>query len=116
MKKPFKLDKLTILDSFGNDEEMFSALAEMFVQEAVNYAQALDVAIAEDDAKRLQREAHTLKSLFATFADEESAALARQLEQQSKLESPARLAPQALALCVRLQVLEEALRAELAKR
>lgn len=113
MATQFELDKETILDSFGGDEELFVAMAGMFVQEADVYVAALTAAIDGNDAGRLQREAHTLKSLFATFADNESAAVARELEKRATLEALPGLSPVAQDLCGRLRVLETALRQEL---
>lgn len=114
MGQAFVLDKKSILDSFGDDEELFVAMASMFVQEADAYVAALTASVEANDGPRFQREAHTLKSLFATFADNESSALARDLEKRALDEAPAGLAAEASELCTRLRVLEEALQKELA--
>lgn len=81
----FSLDKATILDSFGDDEELFIAMASMFVQEADTYVLSLRSAFSAGDLGVLQREAHTLKSLLATFADSEGAARARAVEKSEAM-------------------------------
>lgn len=66
------------------DEELFDQLAEMFRADAPGYLAELDAALAEADGTRLSRSAHTLKSLFATFAAPGGEAIARQLEHSAR--------------------------------
>ncbi len=107
------LDKATILDRLGGDEEIFVVMADMFLQDCENYCGEIDLALAAGDAVRLHREAHTVKGLLATFADDEGAALAGALEQRAK----AALAldgfgPATEEVKARLRLLAAALRAE----
>lgn len=79
-----KLDKRSILERLGGDEELFQTLAQMFIDDAENYCRQLDEALASEDITRLSREAHTLKGVLSTFSDEAGTALAYRIEQQSK--------------------------------
>jgi len=72
------------LARLGGDEELFRTLAAMFADDSAGYCRALERAMAARDAPTLQREAHTLKGLLATFSDDAGTALARQLEQQAE--------------------------------
>ena len=61
---------------------------------------AMQSALAAADAKQLQREAHTVKGLLATFSDEAGAGLALRLEKEAKdgnLAAGANLLPQIMA-------------------
>ena len=60
---------------------LFAEMADMFVAESETYCQALESALASGDAAALRREAHTVKSLLATFAYEAGRELALRLEQ-----------------------------------
>lgn len=84
MPESFFLNKAAILDSLGGDEELFVELAQMFVDESASYCQNLKAALASGKPETLRGEAHTLKSLLATFADDEGNALAISVEQQAK--------------------------------
>ena len=74
-------DRAQALESLGGDEELLANVASLFVDEAVSYRQALIDALAAGDAATLQREAHTVKSVLATFAYEAGRERALRLEQ-----------------------------------
>lgn len=74
-------DRARALESLGGDEELLANVASLFVDEAVVYRQALVDALAAGDAATLQREAHTVKSVLATFAYEAGRERALRLEQ-----------------------------------
>ncbi|MGE5386592.1 MAG: Hpt domain-containing protein [Betaproteobacteria bacterium] len=84
MQPTLKLDRTTILGRLGGDEELLGTMADMYLQEYENYCQGLRAAVQSGDAKLLQREAHTLKSLMATFADEPGSALALEIQMQAE--------------------------------
>jgi PAS domain S-box-containing protein len=73
-------DRAEVLERLGDDEELFQMLAGMFVADSANYCHALSLALAAADASTLEREAHTLKGLFATFSDDAGTAIAQRLE------------------------------------
>ena len=68
------------LERLGGDEDIFAEVANLFVAESDNYCQALKDALVSGDASVLRREAHTIKSMLATFSYESGRGLAEQLE------------------------------------
>ena len=67
------------------DEALFAEMVNMFIAECETYCGAIEEALASGDAGALRREAHTMKSLLATFSFEGGRSLALELEQQSAL-------------------------------
>ena len=86
MAPTFCLNKAFILDRLGGDEELLVTMSEIFVQESESYCHNLDLAVLANHAADLRREAHTVKSLLATFADDDGTALAFAIEEQAKAE------------------------------
>lgn len=84
MSSLFSLDKSAILENLGDDEELFAEMAQMFIEESAAYRQNLLTALASGKPEAVRGEAHTLKSLLATFADTEGRALAIAIELQAK--------------------------------
>ncbi len=84
MISPFLLDKASIMERLGDDEEIFSMMVAMFLEDVDNNCASLQAAWQALDAPLLQREAHTIKGLLATFSDTAGADLAFSLEQQAK--------------------------------
>jgi HPt (histidine-containing phosphotransfer) domain-containing protein len=82
MKMPgvFVLDKASILERLGGDEEIYKMMVDMFLQDVENNCLTLAAALSGGDAPTLQREIHTVKGLLATFSDEAGAAEAYQAE------------------------------------
>lgn len=109
----FTLDKETILDRLGGDEEIFCVMADMFLHDVGNYCNELAAALAAGDADVLQREAHTVKGLLATFADETGAGMALAVEQQAKLGRVAGQEVAVAALQARLHLVADGVRAAL---
>ena len=68
------------LERLDGDEELFGTLAELFVAESAGYCRALEAALAAADVTALCREAHTAKSMLATFSCEAGSDVALQLE------------------------------------
>jgi len=75
-----QLDKATMLERLGGDEDILREVAQLYLQESENYCRKLADAQASGVAANLQRVAHTLKGLFATFVDEDGVVLALNLE------------------------------------
>lgn len=111
MSQGFFLDKARILERLGDDEEIFAALADLYLQDVEAYCGQLGAALAAADNAVLGREAHTVKGLLATFADDDGAALAFALEGQARAgAAPAALAAAVAAVQARLRLVGEALR------
>ncbi len=72
---------------FDGDASLFAEMAALYVAESDAYGAALAAALAAakaggaTSAQALQREAHTMKSVFATFSCESGRLLALRLEQ-----------------------------------
>lgn len=81
----FLLDKANILERVGDDEEIFQMMVEMYLQDLDTNCAAISGALSSADPQVLQREAHTIKGLLATFSDEAGAAAAFTLEQAARL-------------------------------
>ncbi|WP_162888693.1 Hpt domain-containing protein [Dechloromonas sp. HYN0024] len=79
----FVLDKASILERLGGDEEIFTMMADMYVDDLETNCQALSAALASGDAALLRREAHTVKGLLATFSDDAGAGEAAHVEHQA---------------------------------
>ena len=80
----FVLDRAAILERLGGDEEIYSMMVDMFLQDVDNNCTTLAAALADGKADVLQREVHTVKGLLATFSDDQGAAAAFAVEQQVK--------------------------------
>lgn len=111
MSDALQLDKATILDRLGGDEELFAEMANMYIAESEAYCQALADAFAAQAAERVQREAHTIKGLLATFADEAGTELALSLEHQARSGDLAGLEEKVGAVQARVRQLAAVLRA-----
>lgn len=73
-------DRAEAIERLDGNEPLFAEMAEMFVAESEAYCAELERAVASGDAEAVRREAHTLKSLLATFSSEAGRVLAMQLE------------------------------------
>jgi len=80
----FVLDRAAILERLGGDEEIYAMMVDMFLQDVDNNCATLASALASGEPLLLQREAHTLKGLLATFSDDAGAERAFALEQKAK--------------------------------
>jgi len=84
MLDAFVLDKSDILERLGGDEEIYSMMVDMYLQDVDGNCLAIETACASGLAVELQREAHTIKGLLATFSDAAGTAAAYALEQRVK--------------------------------
>lgn len=112
----FVLDRISILDRLGGDEEIYAIMVDMFIEDVDGNCAALAAALRAGDARVLQREAHTIKGLFATFSDDEGAAEAMALEGRAKLSELAGLEGAVDRIGRRLQEIKAVLLADLAAR
>lgn len=112
----FVLDRQQILERLGGDEEIYAIMAETYIEDVDCNCAALAAALAADDLRSLQREAHTIKGLLAGFADPDGAAVAQALEHRLRRGELAELAAAVDGLQQRLQAVKRALLADLAAR
>lgn len=73
-------DRAAAIGQLAGDESLFAAIAGVFVAECDGYCAALEAALASGNLADLRREAHTVKSMLASFACESGRALAQRLE------------------------------------
>jgi HPt (histidine-containing phosphotransfer) domain-containing protein len=81
MSSAVVFDRAQALERLGGDEELLDSVASLFVEESTIYRRALGDALDSGDPATVQREAHTVKSVFATFSFESGRELAFRLEQ-----------------------------------
>ena len=111
MTDAFVLDRASILERLGDDEEIYAMMVEMYLGDVGNNCAALSAAFASGDAAVLHREAHTVKGLLATFSDEAGAAAAYLVEQAARQGEIAGLGDAIAGLQQRLRDLATALSA-----
>ena len=85
---PAALDAL--METTGGDPDFLGELIDVFLTDAVELLAAMDGALAGGDAGALRRAAHSLKSNAATFGATRLTALARQLEDEPRVDRPER--------------------------
>jgi HPt (histidine-containing phosphotransfer) domain-containing protein len=76
-------NRAEVLANLDGDEAFLGSLAAIFVADSARYCSALSQVAG--DRVALALEAHTLKSLFATFSAHTGVQLAQQLEAQAKV-------------------------------
>ncbi len=103
MAEAFVLDRGSILERLGGDEEIYAMMVDMFLQDVENNCTAIAAAFAQGDATALRREAHTIKGLLATFSDDGGAADAAAVEHQARLDEIGGLAEAVSGLQRRLR-------------
>lgn len=84
MTEPFVLDKAYILENLGGDEDIYQMMVDMFLQDLDSYCANLQAAFASGSISSVQREAHTIKGLLASFGDAAGAKEAYVIESQAK--------------------------------
>ena len=103
MATPFRLDKESILERLGDDEEIYAMMVDMYVQDVDHICEALAGAMNSGDGKAVQREAHTIKGLLASFSDNEGAAEALSIENSARLGNLSALEDAVLSLQARVR-------------
>lgn len=111
MTGAFVLDKTSILDRLGGDEEIFTMMVDMYVEDLDSNCEALSAALVSGDVSVLRREAHTVKGLLATFSDDDGAAEAALVEQNASQGIVADQAAAVDGLLARMRQVAEVLRA-----
>jgi len=84
MAEAFVLDRASILERLGGDEDIYTTIVEMYLDDVGNNCAALTAAFNTGDASVLRREAHTIKGLLATFSDDSGATVAMHVEQMAR--------------------------------
>ena len=74
------LDRIAAVRSMGGDESMFETFIDLFIEDSANQIAIIEEAIAQDDAERLGRAAHSLRGAAATMYAERIAEVASRLE------------------------------------
>lgn len=115
MADPFVLNRKSILDRLGGDEEIFAMMLDMYLQDVDSNCATLAAALASGDPAALKREVHTVKGLLATFSDDDGAAEALAVEQKAKHGEAAGLELAVAALQARLREVAVVLGNELAR-
>jgi PAS domain S-box-containing protein len=77
-------DRNVALARVDGDEALLADLARLFVEESPKMLEAISQALAEKDAARLQRAAHSLKGSVATFAAQNASNAALRLERLAR--------------------------------
>lgn len=113
MLEAFVLDRAAILDRLGGDAEIYTMMLDMFLQDVDNNCETLGAALAAGETAVLQREAHTVKGLLATFSDDDGAAEAFAIEQNVKRGELSGLNDAVAGLQARLREVAGVLKAEL---
>lgn len=102
MNETFVFNRAVMLDRLDGDEELVQTMCDLFVDEAAGYVENLERAWTGGDAETLRREAHTLKSLLATYVDDVGKAMAHTVEVHAKDGVVAGLAAEVEALKARV--------------
>lgn len=110
MAEAFVLNRALILERLGGDEEILSMMCGMYLEHVEGNCAAIARAYAAGDASALQREAHTIKGLLATFADDPGAADALNVEKAARQGEIAGLGDPVSALQARLREVADVLR------
>ena len=111
MAAAFVLDRASILDRLGGDEEIYTMMVDMYLDDVEGNCASIAAAFAGGDIKALQREAHTIKGLLATFSDDAGAAEALLVEKSAQAGELASLADAVSDLQARLREVATVLRA-----
>ncbi|PCD00521.1 hybrid sensor histidine kinase/response regulator [Halopseudomonas pelagia] len=79
-----RLDLPRILSRLGGDKALLEIITGLFLEDAPGYLQTLEEGIRQQDHDVVARLAHTLKGLAGTFAADDVADTARQLQDQAR--------------------------------
>lgn len=101
-------DRRRVLEML-DDEDLFRQLAQMFIDDAAASRTGLAAAVAAEDWADVERLAHTLKGLFATFAADAAEQAAMELERAAKAGEYGSCGEFARQVCQHIDCLAEAL-------
>jgi HPt (histidine-containing phosphotransfer) domain-containing protein len=108
-------DLQSALNRLDGDRELFGKLAEFFHEDAPQLLDRIRAAVAANQAREVERAAHSLKSLAANFSANAASSAAWQIEELARggnLEKAANLLPEVAS---QVQKLREALSRYLAE-
>jgi HPt (histidine-containing phosphotransfer) domain-containing protein len=86
-------DRAEALSRIDDDEALLNDLVDMFLGDAEGYMNDIRQAMASGDMLHLQRAAHTLKGILATFSAAPAQAQALALEQAARNQQTEMAAP-----------------------
>lgn len=115
MADTFVLDRAAILDRLGGDEEILAMMLDMYVQDIDSNCAALAAALVSGEAAELQREAHTVKGLLATFSDQVGVEAALAIELRARAGEAASQSAAVADLQVRMREVAAVLERELGR-
>jgi len=87
-----QIDLATALARLEGDPDLLRELIAMFIADGEGYLDDIHAALQRGDRPALQRAAHTLKGVLATFCAEPAGELAARLEHAAREQSPDQLA------------------------
>lgn len=99
------------IEQLAGDAELFREMANLYLLEKDAYVSAISDAFSANDANALRREAHSVKSVFASFVCEGGRVAAATLESSAALGNCAEAAPQVSEVVAQLEKLAAALAA-----
>ena len=78
------LDFQLAMERVGGDEDLLKEIARLFLDEYPDSLRKLEVAIASQNPKQVEHEAHTLKGAIANFGAPQATNAALELEQMGR--------------------------------
>jgi two-component system sensor histidine kinase/response regulator len=78
------LNRELALERVGGDQELLQEVARLFLDDSARSIREIEAAIAASDAKRLEREAHSLKGSVSNFGAEPVVQAALALEMMGR--------------------------------
>lgn len=107
-------DRSALMESLGEDEELYKEIVQLFLEHHGNEIENLKRELAAQSAPNLQRVGHSIKGSVSNFAAERATNAARELEQTMKqgwAPNTAQLVDEVIAA---VSELAEALKADIA--
>lgn len=117
MNSPTIFDRSALIESLGGDLELYGEIVRLFLSHYPHELETLQNALAEDNAEKLHRVAHSLKGAISNFSAPRATAAARTLELALKSGAMADNAAELVAETVAaVQELGQTMRADLEER
>jgi HPt (histidine-containing phosphotransfer) domain-containing protein len=83
VEKPV-FDRELLLERLGNDTQLVDEILEIFLESADDMISAVDAAVADGDAHRVERAAHSVKGALLNISADSVAERALRLEQAGR--------------------------------
>ncbi len=103
-------DAAAALERLDGDEELFTALIDIFQQDSVDLAERLSASLATGNIREVERAAHSLKGLAANFDAKGATEAAARIEEMARNRTITGIEPLVHRLELRLEELRAALR------